>query len=106
MSENINNIKSIRDLDKAIARKKNKARELEDRINNRFEYLQEHYPSLVKNSLFKITLGGGDSLAGTILNTFLGHDRIQKTMNNALGTLGERFADWVERLTEKFSKKA
>lgn len=105
MSENLNKIRSIKDLDKAIALKKNKARELEDRINNRFEYLQEHYPSLVKNSIFKITLGG-DSPVGSIINTILGHDRIQKTMNNALGTLGEKFADWIERLTDKMSKKS
>ena len=99
-----NTIRTIHDIDKAIVRQKARAKLLEQKMDQQFEHLQENYASMVKNSLFKINIGG-DSLVGSLLQNILGNERLQKSFGSVLGKAGDRFADWIDKFTDKMTKK-
>lgn len=99
-----NSIKTIHDIDKAIVRQKAKAKLLEQKMDQQFEHLQENYAAMVKNSLFKINIGG-ESLVGSLLQNILGNERLQKSFGSVLGKAGDRFADWMDKFTDKLGKK-
>jgi site-specific recombinase len=99
-----NTFKTIHDIDKAIVRQKAKAKLLEQKMDQQFEHLQENYGSMVKNSLFKINIGG-ESIVGNLLQNILGNERVQRSVGSVLGKAGDRFADWMDKFTDKLSKK-
>lgn len=107
MKKKINNTES---LNEEISRLQSKAKELENRLDNSLNYLQDNYSAMIVNSVFSKAgnmLPGGikGGIIGTILSLILSNEKIAEAFSKITNHLAEKAADSIDRLAEKIVKK-
>lgn len=101
---NSKRIHSLDSLEKEIYRQKLRAKSLEKKLNDNFDYLQENYGSLVKNSILK-SGNSGESIVGFIIRTFVGHEKLQEVLLRVANPLADKAAHWIDQLIARMGKK-
>ena len=96
-------IETLDALEKEIYRQRIKAKRLEKKFDENFDYLQGNYSSLVKNSIFKSRTG--ESLVTSIIRSVIGHERLQEALVKLATPLADKAAGWVDHLVNRMSKK-
>jgi hypothetical protein len=100
MSRKIRNTES---LDSEIRRLQDKARVLEEKLDNNLDYLQENYSSMIMGSLFNKE-GIKSSFATSLAGFFLGNEKLQEAVSNIVNTLAEKATIGLEKLSERLTK--
>ena len=92
-------------LDAEIRQLRQKARQLEDQLDENFGYLQEHSGSMFVRSLLPKRIEG-ESLTGVkLLDTFLQNERLQKILIRLADRLAERVGEGLNWLVDRVFKK-
>ncbi|MBS1573832.1 MAG: hypothetical protein JST09_00895 [Bacteroidetes bacterium] len=107
MGKKINSIESI---DNEILRLQSKAKELESRLDNSLDFLQDNYSSMIMNSVFSkagslLPAGIKGGIAGTILSFILGNEKLVEAFSRVTNHLVEKAADGIDKLADKIVKK-
>lgn len=107
MGKKINSIESI---DNEILRLQSKAKELENRLDNSLDFLQDNYSSMIMNSVFSkagtlLPAGIKGGIAGTILSFILGNEKLVEAFSRVTNHLVEKAADGIDKLADKIVKK-
>jgi|SRR5579859_4426079 len=105
MAPNGKQVRGLDSLDKEIHRLEQKAKRLEQNIDDNFTYFQHHSGSLFVNSLFPRKTeeemhAEGFSLGGNILYTLLQNERLRKSLGKLGSRLAERLGDGLNRLID------
>src|SRR5689334_10783977 len=99
-------IKSIETLDREIARLQTKAKDLEGKLDDSFDYLQDNYSSMIMNSVIGKATGSLKSgITGTVLNVILSNERLASSFSKIVNDLLDKAATGIDRLAEKMAKK-
>jgi deoxyadenosine/deoxycytidine kinase len=97
-------IDELQQLDREIRRLQQKARSLEQQIDDRLDYFQDNYRSLAIKSFLPAFLAR-TGLTGTVIELFLDNQKIRDSLNQILGKLFDKISDGIEFLTDTFGKK-
>lgn len=92
-------IQTLDALDREIYRQRLKARGLEKKLDENFDYLQENYASMIQKSMFKSGLK--ETIIGTILGAVVGNGRLQESLTRMASPLADKAAEWLEKLVHK-----
>lgn len=92
-------------LDEEIRRLREKARDLEDRIDENLTYFQQHSGSMFVRSLLPRKLEGQDLTGFQLLDRVIENERLQKAMLRLADILAEKFGDGLNWLINKVFKK-
>jgi hypothetical protein len=92
-------------LEKEIQRLKQRARQLEQEIDGRIEYLQGNFRSLTMMSMLPGFLAKTGT-AATLLELFLENKQVRDSVNKLTNTLFGKISAGVEFLGKKFSRKS
>ena len=103
MTNNFRRIQTLDSLEKELFRQRVKAKNIENKLDENFNFLQENYSSLVKNSIFKSA--GGESMGSSIIRSLLRHERLQDALVSLASPLADKAADWIDGLMERMNKK-
>jgi hypothetical protein len=95
-------VQDLASLDREIARLHEKAKMLENSMDESFSYLQEHSSSLMINTLLS-GLINKETLPGSVMNLLAQSDRLQKTLGNLAEVFINRFANLLDYLVNKIS---
>ncbi len=99
-------INSIEKLDREISRLQAKAKDLEGRLDESFDYLQDNYSSMIMNSVLHHAAGGlKNGIAGTILNFILNNEKLANALSKVINDLADKAATGIDRLAEKMRRK-
>jgi hypothetical protein len=97
--------RSMRALDQEIRQLRQKAKQLEEQIDENFTYLQSHSGSMFVRSLLPTKIDG-ESLTGIkLLDTFLQNERLQKILLRLADRLANRLGDGLNWLASRAFKK-
>jgi len=100
--------KSTRSLDALeddIRRLRQKARQLEEKIDDNFTHFQEHSGSMFIRSLLPRKIEGQTLTGSKLLDTFLQNDRLQKILIRLADRLAEKLGDGLNWLVSRVFKK-
>jgi hypothetical protein len=103
MANNTKHIQTLGSLEKELFRQRLKAKTLENKLDENFNYLQDNYSSMVKNSIFKSADGQG--MGSSIVRALLKHDRLQEALISLASPLADKAAGWIDSLMERMNKK-
>ena len=98
-------IKDIDSLDNEIQRLQVKAGNLEERLNDNFEYLQENYSSMIMSSVFSNTGTVKNSIAGTVAGYVLGNEKLQEVISRFVNHLVDKAATGLDKLADRVMGK-
>lgn len=97
-------IHSLASLDKEIIRLRQKAKDLEGKIDDNFSYLHEHSSALMINTLLSgFIIKNKESVSGSIFNFLLQSERLQKTLSKLSDVAVDKVANVIDSLINKIS---
>ncbi|MES1160015.1 MAG: hypothetical protein ABUM51_04605, partial [Bacteroidota bacterium] len=92
-------------LEEDIRRLRQKARQLEEKMDENFTYFQEHSGSMFIRSLLPRKMEGESVTGVKILDTFLQNERLQKSLIRLADKLAENVGDGLNWLVSRVFKK-
>lgn len=92
-------------LDGDIRRLREKARELETRLDENLTYLQQHSGSMFVRSLLPRKMAGDDLTGYRLLDRVLENERLQKVLLRLADILAEKAGEGLNWLINKVFKK-
>lgn len=92
-------------LDKEIRVLRQRARQLEGKIDDNFTYFQHHSGSLFMRSLLPRKIKGESITGITFLDSFLENERLQKILIRLGDRLAEKLGDGLNWLVNRVFKK-
>ncbi len=95
----------MRALDLEIRGLRQKARQLEDQIDEHFNYFQQHSGSMFVRSLLPRKTEGETLTGIRLLDGFLQNERLQKVLLRLADRLADRFGDSLNWLVNRVFKK-
>jgi len=99
-------ITSVESLDREINRLQVKAKDLEGKLDESLDYLQDNYSSMIMNSVLGNATGGlKGGITGTILSVVLSNDKLANAFSKIVNDLLNKAANGIDRLAEKMTKK-
>jgi hypothetical protein len=97
--------KNLASLENEIRKLQSKAKQLEQKMGQELENLQENYGSMALNSIFPVRKEKEGPATG-LLRVFTGNERLRKTLGRLADYLAEKTSDRLDQLLEKiFGKK-
>ena len=97
-------VHSLESLDKEINRLRQKAKNLEAKMDDNFSYLQEHSSALMINTLLSgFIIKNKESVSGSIFNFLLQSERFQKTLGKLSEVAVDKVANVIDTLINKIS---
>jgi hypothetical protein len=97
--------RSLSALDAEIRTLRQKARQLEGKIDDNFSYFQQHSGSLFVRSLLPQKIEGGVGTGNPILDKFLQNERLQKILVVLADRLAEKVGDGLNWLINRVFKR-
>ncbi len=97
--------RSLDSLEEEIRLLRQKARQLEERIDANFTYFQEHSGSLFIRSLLPRKIEGETLTGSRLLDTFLQNERLQKILIRLADRLAGKLGDGINSLVNRVLKK-
>ena len=98
------NIQDLQSLDREICLLRTRAKELEEKIDLSFNYLQDHYSSMTMKSVFPFLLQKA-GITGAIIQVFLQNKRFKESLVKMTNYLFEKVADGLDALNDKLASK-
>ena len=95
-------IHNLESLDKEINRLRQKAKNLEAKMDDNFSYLQEHSSSLMINTLLSGVINK-ESVSGSVFNFLLQSERLQKTLGKLSEIAIDKITNVIDALINKIS---
>ncbi len=102
MAKDSKTARSLDILDKDIRRLQEKAKSLEEEIDQNFVYLQHHSATIFINSLFPGKRRERDERTEGLLQALLQNDRLQGTLHKLLTRLAEKGSGLINKLIDKW----
>jgi hypothetical protein len=97
--------RSLGALDAEIRSLRQKARQLEGKIDDNFTYFQQHSGSLFIRSLLPRKVEGESLTGNTVFDTFLQNERLQKVLIRLADRLAEKLGDALNWLVNRAFRK-
>ncbi len=97
--------RSLEALDQDIRRLRQKAKQLEDRIDENFTYFQQHSGSMFVRSLLPRKIEGEALTGFKLLDAFLQNDRLQRILLRLADRVAERLGDGLNWVVDKVFRK-
>ena len=97
--------RSLSALDAEIRMLRQKARQLEGKIDDNFTYFQQHSGSLFVRSLLPRKVEGEALTGNPIFDTFLQNERLQKILIRLADRLAEKLGDGLNWLVNRVFKR-
>ncbi|HXB07871.1 MAG TPA: hypothetical protein VNW04_12155 [Puia sp.] len=97
--------RSMSTLDQEIRRLRTKAKQLEERIDENFNYFQQHSGSMFVRSLLPRKLEGEELTGLRLVDTILQNERLQNLLMKLADILAEKLGDGLNWLTTRVFKK-
>lgn len=97
--------RSLRALDLEIRALQQKARHLEDEIDDNFNYFQQHSGSMFVRSLLPRKIEGEVLTGFQLFDTFLQNEKLQKILLRLADLLAERLGDGLNWLVDRVLRK-
>jgi len=97
--------RSMDALDQEIRRLRVKAKQLEEKIDENFNYFQQHSGSMFVRSLLPRKIDGEELTGLRLVDTFLQNERLQKVILRIADILAEKLGDGLNWLTTRVFKK-
>ena len=98
--------RSMDTLDQEIRRLRVKAKQLEEKIDENFNYFQQHSGSMFVRSLLPRKIEGEEPLTGLrLVDTVLQNERLQNILLKLADIIAERLGDGLNWLTTRVFKK-
>ena len=99
-------ITTIESLDREISHLQSKAKQLEGKLDESLDYLQDNYSSMIMNSVLgKSASGLKSGVTGTILSVLLSNEKLTAAFSKIINDLLDRAASGIDRLAEKMTGK-
>jgi hypothetical protein len=98
------NIQDLQSLDREIYLLRTRAKELEEKIDLSFNYLQEQYSSMTMKSVFPFLLQKA-GITGAVVQVLLQNKRFKESLGNLADYLFDKVADGLDSLNEKLSSR-
>jgi hypothetical protein len=105
MSTSANAARSLNALDAEIRALRQKARQLEGKIDDNFTYFQQHSGSLFVRSLLPRKVEGEALSGNPVIDTFLQNERLQKILIRLADHLAEKLGDGLNWVINRVFKK-
>lgn len=105
MAQSTKGARSMDALEQDIRRLRSKARQLEDRIDENFTYLQQHSGSMFVKSLLPRKIEGEVLTGIQLLDRFLQNERLQKVLLRLADKLAVKLGDGLNWLVDRVFKK-
>lgn len=102
---NSNKSGGLQTLDAEIRTLRQKARQLETKIDDNFSYFQQHSGSLFIRSLLPRRTEGEAVTGNPLLDTFLQNERLQKILMRLADRLAEKLGDGLNWLVNRVFRK-
>jgi hypothetical protein len=97
--------RSMDTLDKEIRRLRVKAKQLEEQIDENFNYFQQHSGSMFVMSLLPRKIEGEDLTGLPLVDTVLQNERLQNILLKLADLIAEKLGDGLNWLTTRVFKK-
>jgi hypothetical protein len=97
--------RSLSALDQEIRALRQKARHLEDKIDENFSYFQQHSGSMFVRSLLPRKIEGEVLTGIQLFDTFLQNEKLQKVLLRLADRLAERLGDGLNWLVDRVLRK-
>jgi hypothetical protein len=97
--------RSLDSLDGEIKRLRIKAKQLEEKIDENFNYFQQHSGSLFVRSLLPRKLEGEELTGYRLLDRVMENERLQKVLLKLADILAEKLGDGLNWLVTRVFKK-
>jgi hypothetical protein len=94
-----NNINSLKSLNKEISSLYNRKNELEKQLSNNWEHLQQNFPVMLRNSIFK---RAEEKAKNTWAYTFFSIPKVQEAIGNATEKLAGKAEEILLHWFDKF----
>ena len=105
MSRSTKASRSLDSLDGEIRRLRTKARQLEEKIDENFNYFQQHSGSLFVRSLLPRKLEGEELTGYRLLDRVMENEQLQKVLLRLADILAEKLGDGLNWLVTRVFKK-
>jgi len=92
-------------LDQEIKRLRTKAKQLEGKIDENFNYFQQHSGSLFVRSLLPRKIDGEELTGYRLLDKIMENERLQKVLLRLADILAEKLGDGLNWLVTRVFKK-
>ena len=97
-------VHNLQTLDLEINRLQQRSRQLEEKMDENLDYLQENYTSMVIGSFLPM-IGRKTGLAGILLQFFLQNQRLRKKFSTLTDFLFNKAFEGLDFLLDKLSSK-
>ena len=97
--------RTLNSLEEEIRQLRQKAKQLEEKIDDNFTYFQHHSGSMFIRSLLPRKIEGETLTGSKLLDTFLQNDRLQKILIRLADRLAEKLGDGLNWLVSRVFKK-
>jgi hypothetical protein len=97
--------RSMASLDQDIRRLRSKAKQLEEQIDDNFNYFQQHSGSMFVRSLLPRKIDGEELTGLRLVDTVLQNERLQSIVLKLADILAEKLGDGLNWLTTRVFKK-
>src|ERR1700761_8431777 len=97
--------RSMELLDEEIKKQQQKARQLEERIDENFNYFQQHSGSMFVRSLLPRKIEGEELTGLRLVDSVLQNERLQGILLKLADILAEKLGDGLNWLTTRLFKK-
>jgi hypothetical protein len=97
--------RSLDSLEEDIRKLRQKARQLEEKMDDNFNYFQEHSGSMFVRSLLPRRVEGGSITGNPILDPFLQNERLQKVLAKLADYLAEKLGDGLNWVVNRVFRK-
>lgn len=97
--------RTLHSLEEEIRQLRQKAKQLEEKIDENFIHFQEHSGSMFIRSLLPRKIEGETLTGSKLLDTFLQNDRLQKILIRLADRLAEKLGDGLNWLVSRVLKK-
>ena len=88
-------IRNITALEREIYRLELEAKKMEEKMNDNYTYLKNHFPGLLVGSF--IQQAAGKSIKYTILESIWKNEKVQDSVHAVAENVTERLASWIKR---------
>jgi hypothetical protein len=107
MGSSSKKISNLNSLNREILKLETKANNIGQKLDNKFDYLQENYLTLIKKSIFRSNATGaaGVGIVSAIVSSLIGNERLREALSKAASPLADKAAGWIENLITWMSKK-
>jgi hypothetical protein len=92
-------------LEKEIYRLRLKAKNTADKLNDNFEYLQDHYSSMTMNSILNRSCDHKEKLKEKIINFIWKNEEVHDGVNKVIDHLADKTSEGMEGLSDNFFHK-